>query len=99
MRAMIGNEVGEFIMNLAEKIAGAKIFSEDARIYADLGISGNDAIDLYNKIEDHFKVNTRPVTEDRAYVSPRLFRKGHWRAVPRDPTLRELRCFVERELS
>ena len=95
MRPMSRDDISAYVVDLAQALSGTEKPSLDSRVYADLGISGSDAVEFYEKVEKHFGVDIRPVTESSVEVGAGWFRKAHRKSVARDPSLEELCSFVE----
>lgn len=92
---MSRNKITLYIVELAQTLSGTKKPRLDDRVYADLGISGSDAVEFYEMIEKHFDVDIRPITESSVEIRAGWFRKPHRKSVGRDPSLEELCLFVE----
>jgi hypothetical protein len=98
VRAMSRDEISMYIVGLAQMLSGAKKVSVDDRVYADLRLSGSDAVEFYDKIEKRFGVDLRPVTETRVEVGSGVFGSARYKNIARDPHLNELCSFIEGQL-
>ena len=96
---MTQQDVAQRVLALAQEIGGVRNASLSDRVYANLGISGGDAVEFYDKLEADFSVDIRPVTETVVDVPRRWFRKARRARVARDPTLLEISSFIQTALA
>jgi hypothetical protein len=89
------DDITAHLIGLAKIFSGAEKPRLDDRVYADLGISGGDAVEFYDRIEKEFGIDIRAVTETSVEVKPGWFQKARRKSVARDPSLAELCAFVE----
>ena len=79
-----------YILDLAKKFSALSDVTIDSKMYRDLGIDREDAVEFYNNLETKFQVDLSPITEVIIDAPARWFRKAQPRVVPRDPSLREI---------
>lgn len=95
---MMKLEISEFVMKLARNFSGISYVRASDQLYADLNISGSDAVEFYEIIEKNFGVDLRPVTEIEVEKEGWL-KKTRRKKIPRDPTLQELCDFLDTRIS
>ncbi|HKP33700.1 MAG TPA: hypothetical protein VJT70_02845, partial [Sphingomicrobium sp.] len=83
-----------FVLHLARRFSAIGELTLDEHLYADLGISGSDAVEFYETIEERFAIDLRPVTEFSVQSGPKWLAKARDKKIGRDPTLRELCSFI-----
>jgi hypothetical protein len=91
------SEVEAFVSKLAKDISGRKQVSLEDYVYADLRITGCDAVEFYQVIEERYSVDLRAITEVETASSRRWFLWIRRNVEPRDLPLDEIVTFIVEE--
>lgn len=91
---MSPRDVGTYVSELAKEISGQATVSLDDYVYRDLRITGGDAVEFYQTIEERFSVDIRPITEIESGTSKRRFLGVQRKVEPRDLPLKEIVTFI-----